>query len=289
MHTRLHLITALICTSLATQIASAQGQQMPEAFKQAFALVRAGKLLEAEQPINRLLTETNDSGLPKSELLMARAFLRAENGRFKPAVDDLQEVIAIDPSEHATWFFLTPLLIKTGQIDDYREHCKGMLIRFRQTTNVHLAERTAKCCLLLPSAVGPSDLNSAVKLAENSVALAKKGEPIPWRRMTLALAQYRQGKFAQSLKTIELAQTEVTKTRYVGHVECHADTWFISAMAHHELKQFDEARTAFAHGRIIVQTRLPSLSSSDLSFGWVDVLMTHILMQEAETMMKIGG
>jgi len=283
------LLTTLIWLSLAPQLASAQGPQMPEAFKQAFALVRAGKLVEAEQPINRLLTETNDSGLPKSEILMARAFLRAENGRFKPAIDDFQEVIGIDPSEHVTWFLLTPLLIRTGQIDDYRDHCKSMLMRFRQTTNAPVAERTAKCCLLLPSAVSPTDLNLAVKLAESSVALGKKGEPIPWRRMTLALAEYRQGKFAQVLKTIEFAQTEVTKTRYAGHDACLADTWFISAMARHELKQFDEARTAFAHGRIIVQTRLPGLFSADLSFGWVDVLMTHILMQEAETMMKSGG
>ena len=262
---------------------------MPEAFKQAFALVRAGKLAEAEQPLNRLLNETNDSGLPTSEILTARAFLRAENGRFKAAADDLVDVIGMDPSEHETWFFLTPLLIQTGQIEEYRDRCRGMLLRFHQTTNGPVAERTAKCCLLMPSAVTPSDLDTAAKVAQTAVDLSKKGEQIPWRRMTLALAEYRQGKFARALRTIEIAQKEVSKTRYFGHDACHADTWFISAMAHQQLKEPDQARTDFAHGRIIVQTRLPALSSKDLSFGWVDVLMTYILMHEAKTMIGSGS
>jgi tetratricopeptide (TPR) repeat protein len=278
----LSLLIGLSGASYTEKIAAAGAPQMPEAFKQALALVRAGKLLEAEQPINRLLNETNDSGLSTAELLTARAFLRAENGRFKLAADDLQQVIGIDPSEHESWFFLTPLLIQTGQMEDYRDHCRGMLLHFAETTNGAVAERTAKCCLLMPSAVSPSDLDSAAKVAQKAVALAKKDQLIPWRRMTLALAEYRQGKFAGALKTIELAQKEVTQTRYAGHDECHADTWFIAAMAHYQLKHSDEARAAFAHGRVIVQTRLPSLTNHDLSFGWVDVLMTYILMREAE-------
>jgi tetratricopeptide (TPR) repeat protein len=209
--------------------------------------------------------------------------LRAENGRFKPAADDLAEVIGIDPSEQMTWFFLTPLLIQTGQVEEYRDHCRKMLSRFRQTTNAQVAERTAKCCLLMPSAVSPADLVLAAKVAENAVALAKKNRPIPWRRMTLGLAEYRQRKFARAIRTLELAQSEVPQARDAARDMCHADTWFVAAMAHHQLKQSDEARAAFAHGRIIVRTKMPNLSSQDLSFAWVDVLMTYILMQEAET------
>jgi len=284
----LHLTLALtaLCGLSAPRSVSAQGPKMPEAFKQAFALVRAGKLAEAEQPLNRLLNETNDSGLTTSEIRTARAFLRAENGRFKAATSDLQEVIDADPSEHEVWFFLTPLFIQTGELDEYRDHCRKMLARFQQTINAPIAERTAKCCLLMPSVLSPSEMATAFKLAERAVALAKKGEPAPWRRMTLSLAEYRQGNCARALKTAELAQKEVTETRYFGHDACHADTWFISAMAHHQLKQSDEARAAFAHGRIIVQTKLPGLASQDLSFAWVDVLMTYILMREADAMLN---
>src|SRR5437868_1492541 len=146
LNNRLSVIATmtLLCALFAPQTAPAQGQKMPEAFKQAFALVQAGKLAEAEQPLNRLLNETNDSGLATSEVLTARAFLRAENGRFKAAADDLQDVMGMDPSEHVTWFFLTPLLIETGEIEEYRGHCRRMLLRFRQTTNAAVAERTAK-------------------------------------------------------------------------------------------------------------------------------------------------
>ncbi|HSU54693.1 MAG TPA: hypothetical protein VLT36_11595, partial [Candidatus Dormibacteraeota bacterium] len=266
-------------------VAAAETGQMPEAFKQALALVRAGKLAEAEQPLNRLLNQTNDSGLPRSEIVTARGFLRAVNCRFEPAISDLQDSLASDPADHELWFLLTPLFVQTGQLEEYRRHCGEMMMRFRQTTNAVIAERTAKCYLLLSTELSPSDLESAAKLAQFSVTSAKKDEQIPWRRMTLGLSEYRQGKHAKALKTLELAEKEVLQTYYVGHDMCRADSWFISAMAHAQLKQAQEAKTAFAHGRVIVQTKLPSLTSQNLGFGWVDVLMTYALMREAETML----
>ncbi len=274
-----HLV--LLPGLFAPKSASAEDAKVRASFKEAFTLARAGKLVEAEQPLNRLLAETNDAAIPTSEVLTFRAYLRADNGRFQNAADDLERVIELDPSDHVSYFLLTPLLIQIGKIDEYRNYCHSMLRRFNDTTNAPVAERTAKCCLLLPAAVTGSDLALAAKIADHSVALAKTGEWKPWRLMTKGLAEYRQGHFARAAETLELAQKEVTHARDAGRYCCEADIYFVSAMAHQQLKQPEEARTAFGHGRVLVQVKLPAVDKGNLGIAWPDVLMTYILMQEA--------
>jgi tetratricopeptide (TPR) repeat protein len=275
-------ILALLLGMIIPQATSAQNVNVEESLKQALALVRAGKLAEAEQPLNRLLAETNGTAIPKNKLLFYRAFLRGDNGRFQEAATDLEQVIDIDPSHHEPWFFLMPLLVQTGETEEYRSYCRKMLNRFGNTTNFMIAERTAKCCLLMPSAVSGDDLTQAAKMAERALAVGKKGEVKPWRVMTKGLSEYRQGHFARAIETMELAQKDIMQAQFGGLDPCKADTYFVSAMAYQQLKQADKARTAFGHGRVIVLTRLPTLDSGNLSPIWADVLMTYTLMHEAQ-------
>src|ERR1700756_1382954 len=112
MRSRFHLsltIIALLCGIIDPPTTSAQKLNVDDSFKQALALARAGKLAEAEQPLNRLLAQTNDPAIPKAEILTFRAYLRGENGRFQEAAADLQQVIEIDPSNHVPWYLLAPL------------------------------------------------------------------------------------------------------------------------------------------------------------------------------------
>ncbi|EEF62964.1 tetratricopeptide repeat protein [Pedosphaera parvula] len=283
---RIHFLLtvfALLCGIIAPQTTAAQELNVEDSVKQAMALARAGKLAEAEEPLNRLLDQTNGKTIPKAKILLIRAYLRGENARFQEAATDLKQVIEIDPSDHIPWFLLMPLLVQTGDMGEYRNYSKGMLQRFGNSTNAPIAERTAKCFLLMPAAGSPDDLTQAAKVAEKAVALAKNGEWLHWRLMTRGLSEYRQGHFARAIKTMELAQKELTKAEDGAWNMCQADTYFVSAMAHHQLKQMDKASTAFGHGRVIVLTKLPSLDSKDLSPGWMDVLMTYILMHEAKT------
>ncbi len=276
----LWLALALVLGESGLQAAFAQEPNVKEAFEQAAALARAGKLAEAEAPLNRLLAETNDAAIPR--VLMFRAFLRADNGRLQEAATDLKRVLEIDPSDHMPWFQLAPLLVQIGETNEYRNHCEAMLRRFSGTTSASVAERTAKCCLLTPSALSPAGLALAARVAKNAVALGKRGEIMPWRLMTQGLAEYRQGHFARALKMLELAQTQTTQTQDPTRDMCRTETYFIAAMAHYKLKQPDEARTAWKHGHVFVQAKLPSLDGSNLGPGWVDVLMTYILMAEAK-------
>jgi prepilin-type N-terminal cleavage/methylation domain-containing protein len=273
----------LLGGALAAQSARAQEANLRDSLSQAYALAQAGKLAEAEAPLNRVLANLDSTNPLTVQVLSFRAFLRGRNGRFEAAATDLEQVIEIAPSDHRAWFLLTPLRIQTGEIDRYRSHCQAMLRRFSNTTDAPVAERTAKCCLLMPSAVSPSELRLAAQLAEKSVALTKQGERMHWRLMTRALAEYRQGHFSSAVKTSEHAQQEVALAQDGGRDMCWADIYFVAALAHQQLHQAAEARAAWGHGRLMVVTKLPSPLSKDLGWDWVNVLMTYILMEETKT------
>jgi hypothetical protein len=209
------------------------------------------------------------------------ANVMARTGRYQEAADDLKPVVEAYPSNEGLWLLLMPLLIESGNIADYQTHCKAMLDRFGNTTNSTTAERTAKSCLLLPSAVGPDDLKLVASLAANAVALGKD-HPGTWQLMTKGLAEYRQGHFTGAVENMQLSRKELAHGSHWGPDICEADTYLVAAMAHHQLKQPDEARADLARGLEIVQSKLPGLDSGDLGISWHDVLTTYILMREAK-------
>lgn len=61
-------------------------------------------------------------------------------------------------------------------------------------------------------------------------------------------------------------------------------------MAQHQLKRSDEARAAFAKAVDIVNTKLPKLENAPLNENWVDWLIAHILLREAQawTLAKVN-
>src|ERR1035438_5500688 len=107
--------------------------------------------------------------------------LMAQAGRFTEAATDLTEIINADESQDWKLYLLTPLLIQSGRLADYTNHCKSMLEQFEKTTNPSIAERTAKSCLLLPAAVTTNDLARAANLAARAVSLSDKGAWVHWR------------------------------------------------------------------------------------------------------------
>jgi thiol-disulfide isomerase/thioredoxin len=255
-------------------------------FKQASDLANDGKLAEAEAPLNRLLVQTNDDTRLTAQLLIMRANIRARRARWPQAADDLAQVVQIDPPAFWNWNILTPLLIQSGRIADYRAHCKAMLERFGDTTNPRLAEGTAKTCLLLPAAVGPDDLILAAKVAGNAVTLSAKGDWMHWRLMTSGLADYRQGRFTSAIEKMRLSQEALTHERDAAGNACKADSFFVMAMACRQLKQSSQARADLASGREIVRQKLPKLDGGDLGQSWFDVAPAYILMREAQEMIE---
>jgi hypothetical protein len=51
-------------------------------------------------------------------------------------------------------------------------------------------------------------------------------------------------------------------------------------------KQTEEACVALAKGVELAEKRLPKLDSGDLGYGWLDWLIGHILMREAQALIQ---
>jgi thiol-disulfide isomerase/thioredoxin/tetratricopeptide (TPR) repeat protein len=232
---------------------------------------------------DQLLTEMlGGSSLSEAQrkILTYRAINRAQSGRFQDAADDLGRVIASDPTDHYNWFMRAPLLVQSGQLAEYRNHCKAALERFGATTNELIADRIAKICLEAPSAVDSDGLALAGDMAERAITLGKDSRWFYWFQFNKGLAKYRQGHFASAIEWADLAQKKAAQVRTGDQDICEAEACFVSAMAHYQLRQADEGRAAFARGRQIVQTSLPKLDGGDLGVAWYDVLMAYILMRE---------
>ena len=204
----------------------------------------------------------------------------AQSSRFQEAAADLSEIIDLDPSVDSQ-YVLTPLLIQSGRIDEYRTRCKTMLDQFEKTTSPSIAERTAKSCLLLATGVGADDLTRAAGLAARAVTLSQKGDWMHWRLMTRGLAEYRGGKYEAALETEPQSRKAMELHRDLNGDSCEADTFFITAMAHAKLKQTSEARADLNRALEIVRTKLPKLDGGDLDKRWFDTLMANIIMREA--------
>jgi tetratricopeptide (TPR) repeat protein len=277
------LIQDVLAGTFDTKKVAAENARQQEAralFKQASDLTRDGKLAQAEARLDRLLAATNGDGEQTAQLLALRAKILARTTRWEQAAADLARATQLDPSEYFSWYMLTPLLIESGKVAEYRAHCKAMLDRFEDTTSPGVAEVTAKACLLLPSAVGPDELTLAAKAAESAVALSAKGERMYWRLMTRGLAEYRQGRFTNAIETMQLSQQSLNRLP-VAALACKADAYFVMALARHQIKQPSEARAALASGLEIVQQKLPRLDGGDLGEAWFDILPAYILMREA--------
>ena len=74
-----------------------------------------------------------------------------------------------DPPGHDDWYGYAEFCLFLGQEDEYRRARQALLARFGATTDPHVAERTARACLLLP-ATG-DELRQAVALAERAAAV----------------------------------------------------------------------------------------------------------------------
>ena len=205
----------------------------------------------------------------------------AQAGHFAEAATDLAEVTDLDESQNWKLYLLSPLLIQSGHMADYTNHCKSMLDRFENTTDPSVAERTAKSCLLLPSAVSTNDLARAASLAARAVSLSKKSDFMHWRWMTRGLAEYRSGRYDEAVQTEALAQNAAVHAREMNAPACEADACLISAMAHAKLNQGRQARVDLEEGLNLAQTRLPNLDNGDLGQRWFDALMANIIMREA--------
>ncbi|MDG3005408.1 serine/threonine-protein kinase [Paludisphaera mucosa] len=186
-------------------------------------------------------------------------------GRLEEARIAWQSALERNPLDHDAWFGYAELCLFLGREDEYRRARQALLARFFTTNNSYFAERTSRAFLLRP-ATG-DELRQAVALARRAAESnpSAHGGDYSWFVFARGLAEYREGKFDQSIATMrgDAFRLDGPMPRLV------------LAMALHQKRQFVEARKM--------------LETAILSYDWrVDqardqgAWICHVLRREAE-------
>jgi tetratricopeptide (TPR) repeat protein len=174
----------------------------------------------------------------------------ARVGCWDEAAAALDKAAELDPANHWYPFRAAPLHLRAGDVTGYRRVCRAMLEQFHGTQALEIADRTAKTCLLAPAAV--PDLDRVQKLADSVVTGTEKQGNYRWFTFVKGLAEYRAGRFAESVKWLERLGPDARGD------QIDASGFAVRAMAQHRLGQKEKARTALHSGQVIVAEKMPT-------------------------------
>jgi Flp pilus assembly protein TadD len=237
-----------------------------------------GKLDKAGQLLSRLLGETNNSAPLTLQILTLRANTLARSGQWQEAAADLSRAIENNPADHLLWHSLAPLLVQSGQLDAYREHCRKSIERFGKTTDSYSADRIAKDCLILPGS--GVNLDTVAAMADTAVAEGRNTGALPFFQFCTGLAEYRQGRFTNAAD-----QSRTALTNRFDFLPLDTAAYMVLAMSQYQLQQVEQARASLAKGAELEQ-KLPKLESGDIGASWLDWLIAHALMSEAKALIE---
>lgn len=250
-----------------------QPDKAKKTFQQAYQLHQAKDAVLSDRHAVELARFRDEAvalllgGTPKN--LIEQAEQLARKGDWKAAADEFVRVLEIFPDDHWAWYRSAVLQLKLGNFSGYQQHCRKMLELFGQTGDAYIAERAGKICLIVPDAL-PGD-KRPFQLAERAVSLNNRN---PLFTLSLGIARYRDGQFRSCLKWLKDSETGTgynTKNIYFA-----ATLNLFRAMAHHRLKQTDQAQQSLAYSTKIIEERFPKLGA-----GWHDRLMCEIVSEEA--------
>jgi serine/threonine protein kinase/Tfp pilus assembly protein PilF len=242
------------------------------------AFLRQHKFAEAEQLFSDAFTPAIEHQPMSAGLLRSRGNLRARRGQWQGAAADFAKAIEFDPGNHEVWHELAPLLVASGELEVYREHCRKSAERFGKSSDPFTAERIAKDCLILPAS--GADLDVVAKMADTAAAITNHWAT-PWFQLVKGLAEYRQGRLTAAVEWMNKALTEAGK-----EMERDVQAYMVLAMAQYQLKLADEAQAAFVRGAEIERMKLLKFENGDLGGYWQDWIIAHALMREARAMIQ---
>jgi tetratricopeptide (TPR) repeat protein len=241
--------------------------------------LRERKFDEIEPVFSDILTPAHQILPQSADLLRCRGTCRARLGHWKEAAVDFSKLIEFDPKNDDAYHALAILLAQSSDLQAYRLHCAQELARFSSSTHPNTAERLAKDCLILPDS--GVDLNVVRALADTAVTNGKDSGDLPWFHFCKGLAEYRLQHFSASIEWIETALT------HAGAVPTRdVEACMVLAMAQHRSHQAGEAAATFARGIDIAERQLPKPDSGDLGDGWLDCIIAHTLMREAQALIN---
>jgi WD40 repeat protein len=250
-------------------------------------LWRASPFSETDAPGHRwaenpLEVNPKEKGLVKAQLGMAWI----HQGSLKQAAADFSQALDLLPPGTADWhlasYWLAFVLAYLGRVQEYQALCQRTVRDYQQTSNVQLAERTAKMCFFADLAQDPETLLQAGKLAD--FAIAKIDEALarmeaheslqPYAQHTKGIVEYRRGNYAEALDWCQKSLPGLSKNE---NGSCQATNLFFSAMAAHRLGKIEDAHKWLAEAQ---------LTATAARADDADWLIMDLVRREAEALIE---
>jgi hypothetical protein len=268
-----------------------------EACAQAAVKLSYGQIEEADQLLAAIPTELAPSSLEAAEVYRQVGDWHRQAGRIRQAAERYTalagSISAVDRSDlYQISSDLLPAAVATCAVGDwprYEQVRRIALERFGTTQNTIVAEQILKACTLRPADPATTDkiaklgtfLESAIG-PEGRNGLTEDGAA--WASHSLALLYHRHHDPEQTIRWGELSLQ-----RDMGAESRVVCVRLLLAMARYRLGETEEARKLLATAAKPIRALMESSSGkwSDEIIPWVDWMVSHILLQEAEAM--IGG
>jgi eukaryotic-like serine/threonine-protein kinase len=192
-------------------------------------------------------------------------------GRGEEARAEWQTALESKPLQYDDWSEYAEFCLLIGHEEEYRRARRTLLGKFGMTNDPHVAERTARACLLLPAT--EDELRQVVALTERALCFERPGDTEVYSSLLFArgFAEYRRGRFDRAISTMR-----GEASRYNGSAPR-----LVLAMALHRSGQIAESRktlaaAVLAHNWKLTHHWKPNVGSYQA--GWLH----HVLRREAE-------
>jgi serine/threonine protein kinase/tetratricopeptide (TPR) repeat protein len=258
------------------------GDQDPEVRTEIEALnrvlVNQKKFDQAAQLLDQALTPSFVEQPSSASLLVLRIDLNGRRSQWQKAASDAAWALAHQPNNPDRYLMLAALLAKMGNRADYEEVCRKFFAAFGDTTNIYVGDELAKSCLLLPAS--RMDMKIIYHLADSAVTLGfGDNGAMPFFQVGKALAEYRQGHFAEAA---EWAQKALGSSR----VEAYGQAYAILAMAKWRLGQKEIARAMLAKGNDIAPRLMPARDALDPGQAWFNWVFSRVSLDETTALIE---
>jgi serine/threonine protein kinase len=235
-------------------------------------LVGMHKISQTEALLDEMLTPVVLARPESSELILFRAELCAQDGKWQSAVSDAMRLVKMEPENSSRYHLLAPLLVATTNLSTYQNLCQKILERFSNTTNVTVADQMAKDCLILRSA--GVDLKTVAAMSGLAVTNGKAYGAYHFFQCCEGLAQYRLGNYQEAAKWAEAA----VKTAFP---HSQGEAYAVLAMAQYKLGNENLARETLTNCNYVIERGLAK-PGEWLGQDWKDWIIAHALESEAK-------
>jgi eukaryotic-like serine/threonine-protein kinase len=138
------------------------------------------------------------------------ASLTANPPRFEQLRAEWEKTLDRNPTEHGAWFGYAELCAFLRNDEAYGRARRALLARFGKTTDLVVAERTSRACLLMP--LEGADLERASAMADRALAASPADQSRGWCQFAKGLAEYRRSRLEQATELLKQAAAAGVRT-----------------------------------------------------------------------------